>query len=710
MERRDPRKDVCDALASDLAGDGLRALSRFQFSGLVWQGLALAGPTPEEAARRLLQKVRGGEPVPIGIWKPTTHDGTIVFERDPNAHRSEWWAPHRTLVPKDAASVRRIAFLGESTAAGWFYAPELTPAKVLAAELSARAGDGEYEVVDLAAVNLQAGALLELAAASLQLRPDLLLVFAGNNWSVPLASSDEAPTTVPLHAALALRENGPAGLRQLSEDLTRRSVEATVATLAHLARGAGVPLVLVVPEVNLADWRRDRPVMWLPRGGSAEWHEHHRQAAACLAAGDAEGALAHTNAMRTRDDGTCSTSWRVEAEALAVLGRHDAAAVAWRQAVDARAWDNVPTLPSATTAVALSMRRVAARLEVPFVDLPRLFTAVTPPGRRLFLDYCHLTALGMSRAMAAAAAAVRRLEGDEGTDTAPRGSLEAAPATEARARFLSAVYGTHYGASLDAHDGVSLGGPDSPTRAWLLSALADIGTADIARAFTETRAAPRAAAELSLAQQRFQEMASGLEESAIAWTIDPELIEAIAAGRGGGLAARVAARHQPQEERPVELTGAAYHWSFADRFQAGGLARARAFYRAVWPESHFCLPLDAPRAVLLSLTARLPRIAGPRRGRVAVRINGRPAGEVELTEVWSRHSLLVEGSSLRAGFNRVTLEWPALPPDGDTALADIVGRLERAQPVDLHPAFGELYRFRVALQPARGPIPRPPVS
>jgi hypothetical protein len=82
-----------------------------------------------------------------------------------------------------------------------------------------------------------------------------------------------------------------------------------------------------------------------------------------------------------------------------------------------------------------------------------------------------------------------------------------------------------------------------------------------------------------------------------------------------------------------------------------------------------------------------------------VRINGRAAGEVELTETWSRHSLRVDASSLRASFNKVTLAWPALPPEGDAALAAIVGRLERAQPADLHPAFGELCRLQAALEP-----------
>jgi hypothetical protein len=127
-----------------------------------------------------------------------------------------------------------------------------------------------------------------------------------------------------------------------------------------------------------------------------------------------------------------------------------------------------------------------------------------------------------------------------------------------------------------------------------------------------------------------------------------------------------------------------------------------ALYRARWPASHFCLVAAGGEAVQLTLTARLPRVASDRTGEVGVDVNGTPVGVAGLTDRWSRAALDVPAGRLRGGFNRVTLRWPALPTDGDAALARILQRLERGIPTDLHPVFGEVFALR-ACEAAQSP-------
>src|SRR5688572_7482424 len=123
---------------------------------------------------------------PIGIWVPETLDGQQVFIRPDPGRLGDDWSPRKTLAAKTAPLPRRVCLIGESTAAGFFYAPHLTPAKVLEDQLLQIKGTGAYEVIDLTKVDMPADGtahdLVRVTVAALQLDPDVLVIFAGNNW------------------------------------------------------------------------------------------------------------------------------------------------------------------------------------------------------------------------------------------------------------------------------------------------------------------------------------------------------------------------------------------------------------------------------------------------------------------------------------------------------------------------------------------------
>ena len=96
------------------------------------------------------------------------------------------YATRQTLPARKTPGTRRICFFGESVAAGYLYAPHLTPAMVLEEQLRQTSDTHAYEVIDLARTNETLDGLLTTVRRSLQLNPDVLVLFVGNNWTLLL--------------------------------------------------------------------------------------------------------------------------------------------------------------------------------------------------------------------------------------------------------------------------------------------------------------------------------------------------------------------------------------------------------------------------------------------------------------------------------------------------------------------------------------------
>jgi hypothetical protein len=704
---RDPRREACDALARRLVTpEGVDAATLREITTNATADDAPLEPTADAAAETIAARYLGDSAAPIGIWKPQIHDDEVVFVRDPDAATSDWWPPHERLVAKRSLLPLRVVLLGESTAAGWFYAPALTPAAVLAAQLDATRGPGVYEVLDLTQVNQQAGDLVDLTGAALQLTPDVLIVFAGNNWPSRLPSFPGATAADGAQAADALRAAGMPALRRQADDATRQQVADVLEIIARLADAGDASLVVVVPEVNAAAWPRDRPVPWLPGDAAGRWHAAHAEVLAARRAGAWPAAADAARAMLVLDGGVSATSHRLLGDALAALGRLDDASAAYRSAVDARSWDNFPPIPSATSVVRDGIRDGAEQHGYVCVDLSARAVSGATAADSAFLDYCHLSANGMRVAMAAVATAIRGLV--ESTP-APRRRRAAArpvtapPRTDAAVKFMTALYTAHWGAPADIDDPAHA----RRVREWIDAALEASPDIEAAlRAYAATRAMPTGAV-LSAEHRRLHAALPELERLTVFDEgLDPDVVAAIGealAARGRPLAADVEARlirHHGVARGRVNLIHPRYHWRPLDRYDGdggfgdGSFGARGGFYRARWPASHFCLVAAGGAGARLQLTARLPRVESPRKSEVVLAVNGAVLGGATLTDRWSRAAFEIAAARLRRGFNRITLAWPALPAEGDAALAQMLVRLEHGLPTDLHPVFGEIAVFR----------------
>ena len=717
----DPRRHACDDLARLLASEeGLRAARLRQLVDFLASKAERLPPDPRPAqqpGKPKLAPPRPLTPAPIGPWRPERRGGRMVWVRGGPSGLGDPWPPQELLEAKAPGGPFRVVFLGESAAAGWFYAPQMTPARVLQEQLAHLAGPDAFEVINLAKVDLTAGELMGLAGSAAQLKPEALVVFAGNNWPQRFRSQPPPGFAGSLEAAAAFRADGMRGLAKLADESSLRAGEEALRRIAAVAAEAEMAVIVVVPEVNLVDWERARPPVWLAGGGSRQWHAARAEVVGLLREARFPEAVEHAQRMIDLDQGLCPTSHRLLALALRGLGRDQEAARAARAEVDARSWDNSPQMPGITSSVQALLRRASQEHGFRLVELASVFAeqAGTPLlGRRLFLDYCHLSLEGMKVSMAAVAAEVLAL-GPQPQAVGWREVLARVPdprlpaELEARAQLMTALYNAHWASPAEG-SAPAIGG-------WLEAALgAWDGGRELIEGYERTRSAPAETLLLSAEQQRmFAQPARAEHHIWSAETLDPDALRAMARA----LAASGAPDSDPgvlllpchgvEARGRLDLLQNVYHWRLTDQPRASTSATDNplACYSALWPGSRFCLISDASGDLDLELVARLPDAGQPRQEPVLVVLNGVEVARVVLACRWTPARLVLPLALLRPGINELALRWPLLPADGDGALARVGARLDLRIGVELHPVFGEIASLRAQVGHHRRPGQEP---
>jgi hypothetical protein len=687
-------KSPSDALADLLATpEGLRTARLLQGAGLLG---APALPEPRSRPR---------PPEPISIWEPRELDGETIWVRPDPQPLGDHFAATKILRRKTAELPLRVGFFGESVAAGYLYAPHVTPARVLEAQLQTTGGSGNFEVIDLARTNETLGSLAETVRTSLQIQPDVLVLFAGNNWNL-LETPEVSPYAPSVLArqryGQALRQEGIAGPIEHAGERLRAVAEAALGAIAEIAGLIHIPAVVVIPEVNLADWETRQPPVWLEGDAVARWHALYAQAVERLGVEEFPAALAAAHSMRELDGGACSSTWRLIARAHFALGDLEAARRACRAEIDSAPYATLATLsaPQVTSDARELLREAVRRHGFLAVDLRDIFAEHAGPdlpGRRLFLDYCHLTLEGIQIAMAGVAAEVLNVSGmlEEPQDwrhLLPRLPTPViSPEAEATARFGAAIHTAHR---------LLATGPKQPLlEHWCDAALdASPGVETAMLDLVAARCAP-CPAVLTIAQQRNLASPYPLTfQHGWRWDhLDADLIEAIRAvlkRRGhsaGELIDSLLLEHLAIRPEGTELLDPIYLWEPLERFfpevmDLQDLPR-RATLRSPWPETAFCLICDATRDVEIEISMRVP-FGG---GNIKIEVNGGDVGSVEGGERWVKTAIRIDRQSLRRGLNRLALRWPMPAARGEDALAAAADRLEIGVAADLHPVFGEVF-------------------
>jgi len=628
------------------------------------------------------------KPQPISIWQPEQADGKLVFVRPQPPAYGDHYATELTLRADHQKGFTRVCFFGESVAAGYLYAPHLTPAQVLAERLNEASDQDRFEVIDLARTNETLTGLADTVAASMQLTPDVLVLFVGNNWNL-LETPDISPYTPHAEArsiyATALDKHGLEGVMRLAVTRLQQKATAAFAQIAACTGQRNIPVVVLIPEVNLCDWPARQPPAQLSPQDTEAWFTRYRQGRHALSCASWQEAVTAGLDLLALDDGTCPSTFRLLGDAWRISGQADKAENAYRAEIDSENYASLCFLgsPRVTTQATQFLKRASARYGWTCVDLPKIFAAHTGSpltDRRLFLDYCHLTLEGIGLAMQAAASAILKPENTE-TPIKPPPLPGMTPENEAIAHFGAAIHTAHRL-------------PDSASKGelldyWLRKALAaseGIQTAMLdlfeARATSLPALLTPAQARNSASPYRLliqhgwkyaycdvQLLQSMIRVLGAHGSLGQRMRQSLIAGRGINTG--------------TELIHPPHHlWEPLERFypEVMHATPRTAFHRCPWPETGFSLICDNSHDLHLDVVLRLPA-----NGTVQLAVANTPFADFQAETSWRKFEAIIPKKLLAAGANRLAIRWPSTGSGRDNR------RLLAGEPADIFPFFGEIF-------------------
>lgn len=698
-------KDVADRLARTVVTeDGAQVARLLRLAGL------LGNPSSPASERSLTDNIGSREgtseasaesprPLRIGIWEGEQVNGQTCFVRRQDM-MGEWsfWANVGRIEAK--GNRLRILLLGESVARGYLYDPLFNMAGALEEVLQSQLGEDSVEVIDLARTNLGHD-LKELAVSALLLEPDAAIIFAGNNWNARYYSPHPYD-----RAALdaQMRRHGVPGLKRCFEERLAEQGRSGVEEIASLYQAKGVPLVWMVPEFNLGDWRDPVAIApYLSRGANQEWLTLWDGAHVALRDGDFETAATLAKRMVQLDGGTTATGLYILAECSQRLGDLVACRRYLELARDATIWDCSRAIsPRPYTVTQEVLREEAARCRNEVVDVPEVFKEYLDggiPDRRLFLDYCHLTSEGIQVAVAAAASRVLRLLWGEDIHWRELVDRSVAPTreVEAEASFLAAVHNAHWAQSFDVVHHYCLRAIKlSPFVAQIMIRFLDL----------QTRHAPlmmcRSAEDIAMGGS---ELVQHYLLHHNRQQLDKTLFDAVVGAlEGAGIDAGGQLNQLRREEHSVASRDTNlldyYYVSSARQAQEETwlipqlqkLNEAKNYYTAYLSESKFFFVGDANRPVRLRLTCRLPETESDE-GTISVEVNGGCLGDAAIGRQWSTWEIEVAGDEIRDGLNEVVIHWPTPTFPGDKLLESLIDRITDKTLPEFFCPFGEIYAF-----------------
>lgn len=650
-------------------------------------------PAPGRGPRARTKRQQSSNLERIGIWARGKGDENAPFKRL-DRFRPEWrlWADVEEIAATGTGP--RIAFMGESVARGLFFDPVFAPASVLQKLLRHLPGLRELEVVDLARSNSGPADIVELADQAAPLKPDLIVVFAGNNWS----SSPHFPASFRDNLAAALTARGYRGYIDRIEHWRYGRTEAAMTRLAAAARNMNVRVIVVVPETNLVDWREDGALLVpiLPGGGNVRWYDLARRAQAALGDGRYDEAAGLAQQLIRLDRGTSPVGLSVLARCRLSLGDAAGAREVFELARDVRRALPIQCTPAISSSIQRALRDSRQRHGFEIVDVPQIMQERLGgrlPDRRVFLDYCHLTSEGIALVTAAVARAAARLLGvdpapDWGKATDATGTT---PEVEADAHFMAAIHCARWQqpeeiVRFHCARAVALSPAIVKRMAGYLETFGRTGPPWLGENFPAL-----AGPEGSPTYRYFGEVSPFVS---IDFQNEP-LTDAFrrTIGQVGAPGVATADRSAiPDGRSGFNIDLLSSRCFVVGRLDAVTFSRhPKVYFEAYEPVSRFAVHVARDAKCRLDMTYRTP-MAEPDTA-LAIHLNGSEIGTFAPRQDWT--SVAVENLVLNAGRNEIAVAWPRAQGATEARMQRSVAQLRQGMLPNPLMEFGHCHRFRL---------------
>jgi hypothetical protein len=656
--------------------------------------------SPDGSSSEELKK--SGEPpekLRVGIWEAVEEPGGRSFVRANNGDPWHLWANVQKIPAKGLAP--RVVLIGESVARGHLYDPHFTSALALQKMLDAACGPAEIEVVDLGRTDLVHEPLQELIPQALHLEPNALVIFAGNNWSPFIKPSEEQL----LDMSYAFRATGSwRGVKESCESFLITNTRKTLRLLEEVARERGIPVVFVLPEFNLADWRTEcisPPLLSSEQTGA--WLRAKAEAEQLLQGSEWEKAEGLGERLLQLDQGTTTAGPYVLAEVSHRRGDHEAARTFLEMARDAMVCWPIREAPRCYSVIQQTMREEAAAHGLHLIDLPREFTKYLGgeiADRRLFLDYCHLSLEGIRISMALTAERLLPLLKYPPQSSKELGEVElkVSANVKAVAHFLAAVYNGNWSQRMEL------------VRHHLRTALEyDCGIVDMMQLFLDLHIR-RVPSSLCGSFEQLSEMPNMAAIIALYTDyirdkfVNTKLVSEI----GGALEEvgmparaqieRLIIKEHSVKNRTVNLANKLYSTRSYSRFLADFRPE---FYKATERNTSFLLVCDQPEPLKFSLTMKVPHVSVNQT--ISLRVNGSLVAEVAASDRWTTATCSAPAELVHPGLNQVEIGWPLPVWSHEKWREQVADCLEAGDLIEIIPMFGLIHSFRVSTERSTSP-------
>ena len=643
----------------------------------------------------------------ISIWLPEEMEGEIIYTRPRQGVFGDHYSHRPSFSKQKEAGAIRICYFGESAALGYLYAPHFSPAEYLEQVLNKSFKTKKFEVIDLSQTNETLDSMAEKMHSSIELSPDMWVIFAGNNWSLL-----ETPEFSPGFTSLINRQQiGRLILQNSYDELADQVVKKrlnkigrTLEKINLLAKEFKIEPILVIPEVNLADWESRQPIPDFPDPVINQWYQVYENCLKFIETSEWDKLLESSFKMWEMDQGTCSTTYRLISIAHMNLGNLEKAKAAARAEIDSimlpfMGFLNAPQITSYDQEV---LRRAASFYGFKLIDVPNLIAEKYPgklPDRELFLDYCHFTIDGIRLVIQEIEKQIYlllNLNSDENSpgDVSPEISKE----EEALAQFGAAIH--------TAHRLVGVSGKNKMIDYWCRKAYhTSPGISKTMLDFVEARAS-NIPAVLTAAQQRNLHSPYRLLHShgwKYSGNLDIDIILAIQ---------EVLKHDYPETEEWINqsllrshsvedhsydlIDTGNYLWNplvqaYADLLKPYW-AGTSAVFRAIWPRTDFVLISTANRDLDANLVAKVSSLRSSNDLRISV--NSKEIGTPQINNSFHPINFCIPGEVLQSGVNKLTIDWPPLSRTNHN-LSTKAERLLLGEEVELVPVFGEIFSLKI---------------
>ena len=603
-----------------------------------------------------------------------------------------FWANVQKIPPKGPR--RRIVLVGESVARGFLYDPHFTPAEALQKMMDAACGPDQIEVVDLARTDLTHEPLQELIVQALHLQPDALVIFAGNNWGLLPALSEERL----LEAPARFRETGSwRGVKEVCESNLITKSRQTLSLLKEISQERHIPVVFLLPEFNLADWvtEIDCPPL-LDSEETEAWLRAKSEAEQLLKGADWEQAAPLGERLWELDQGTTPAGPNILAEVSQKRGDRQTARRFLELARDAVASLPFQKTPRCHSVIQQTIREGAAAHGIHLIDLPREFANYLRgelPDRRLFIDYCHLTLEGIRLSMALTAAALLPLLNypAQSSQELARVDMEVDCKANAGAHLLAAVLTGNGGQRIDVirhHVRTALAYDRDIARTMQLFLDFHIRNAPVSlcRSYEQLCELPNMTAIVAFYDHSMRE--KFLNPRLI--TVISEELEAVGVPVRSYIE-RLLIREHGLKNRTVNLVHNLYSISSMPRLMVD---LRPEFYKAMTRNTNFVLVCEQPQRLKFALTMKVPTVKAEQT--VSLRLNGKLVAELPATDRWATSTCFAPAELVHSGLNQVELSWPMPLWSGEQQRECVADGLEAGEMVEVTPVFGLVHSFRVS--------------